>query len=182
MEKIIGSLAFTDHFLSRFADPVEKNSIIGIFILPFFWAFFHLLKSVLSTPLSALSDKIGRKEVIIAGWMIYAFVYTGFAFTDNMPVSLNILSYVILFALYAFYYAFTEGTEKAFVADIVPEHLRGSAFGAYNFAIGIFAFPASIIFGAVYSELGARSAFMLGACIAALSTAGIAFFVKERKK
>ncbi|MFH0975076.1 MAG: MFS transporter [Spirochaetota bacterium] len=175
-------LPFIKIILNRFPDVETKKSIISIFTLPFFWAFFHILKSALSTPLSALSDRIGRKKVISTGWLVYAFVYAGFAFSDYIPEGKRIFAYAALFAVYSFYYAFTEGTEKALVADIVPEGLRGSAFGAYNFAIGIFALPASVIFGIIYSATGAMYAFLSGAAIALAATGALHFFVREKMK
>lgn len=175
------NLPFMKIILNRFPDLQVQKCVMSIFALPFFWAFFHILKSVLSTPLSALSDKIGRKKVIIIGWCIYALVYAGFAFSDYVPEDKRILAYIMLFAVYSFYYAFTEGTEKALVADIVPEEMRGSAFGAYSFAVGIFALPASVIFGAVYAAAGAMYAFMLGAAIALAAVLSFSIFVKERK-
>ncbi len=180
--KMTENLPFLNVILSRFADIEIKKTVISIFTLPFFWAFFHVLKSVLSTPLSALSDRIGRKKVIIIGWCVYAMVYAGFAFSDFVPESNRIYAYIILFAIYSFYYAFTEGTEKAMVADIVPERVRGSAFGAYSFAVGIFALPASVIFGAIYSVAGSMYAFLFGAAIAFAAMLALSFFVREKKE
>ena len=178
--KFTENLPFMNLILNRFADVQTQKIVISIITLPFFWAFFHVLKSVLSTPLSALSDKIGRKKVISTGWCVYALVYAGFAFSDYVPEEKRIFAYVVLFAVYSFYYAFTEGTEKALVADIVPEGSRGSAFGAYNFAIGIFALPASVIFAAIYSAAGAIYAFLFGAAIAFAAVWALIFFVKEK--
>jgi MFS family permease len=179
--KLLENLPFLNIILSRFSDAETKKCVISIFTLPFFWAFFHILKSVLSTPLSALSDKIGRKKVIGTGWCVYALVYAGFAFSDYISEDKRIFAYMILFAVYSFYYAFTEGTEKAMVADIVPEGVRGSAFGAYNFSVGIFALPASVIFGAIYSSAGAMYAFLFGAAIAFAAVLALLFFVRESK-
>jgi MFS family permease len=180
--KMTENIPFLNLILNRFADAEIKKIVISIFTLPFFWAFFHILKSVLSTPLSALSDKIGRKKVISIGWCIYALVYTGFAFLDYVSEDNRIFAYIILFAVYSFYYAFTEGTEKAMVADIVPERIRGSAFGAYSFAIGIFALPASVIFGTIYSAAGAMYAFLFGAAIAFSAMGTLQVFVKEKSE
>ena len=98
-----------------------------------------------------LSDRIGRKLVINIGWGIYFFVYAAFALLVFLPAELQVPATFILFAIYALFYAFTEGTEKAFVADLVSEEKRGTAFGLFNFAIGLGALPASVIFGFLYS-------------------------------
>jgi MFS family permease len=102
---------------------------------------------------------------------------------------MQIAATFILFAVYALFYAFTEGTEKAFVADMTGEEKRGSAFGMYNFAIGLGALPASILFGFLYSffdrlvpGFGGTVAFGFGAAVAFVSMALLATIVKEPEK
>jgi MFS family permease len=107
-------------------------------------------------------------------------VYAGFALLDRLPEEWQIAGTFLLFTFYAVYYAFTEGAEKAFVADVVPAHLRGSAFGLFNFAIGIAALPASILFGIIYNAFGAAAAFGSGAAIAFISMMMFSFLVKEK--
>jgi MFS family permease len=104
-----------------------------------------------------LSDRLGRKTLIIAGWVIYALVYTGFAFVSSA------WQCWVLFIIYGTYFGLTEGVEKAFVADMVPEKKRGTAYGLYNLAFGITVFPASLLFGLAWNELGARTAFLASA-------------------
>ena len=166
--------------VNAFGDSQTQKQVVDILFLPLLWAFFHIIKVVFSTPLGSLSDRIGRKTVICAGWGIYAFVYLSFAFLDRLPGSWQIVGTFLLFAIYALYYAFTEGAEKAFVADVVGTQSRGSAFGLYNFAVGIGALPASIIFGFLYTTFGATAAFGTGAAIACLSILLLAVFVPER--
>jgi MFS family permease len=109
-------------------------------------------------------------------------VYVGFALLVYLPKKWQIVGSFILFALYAVYYAFTEGAQKAFVADVVPANLRGSAFGLFNFAIGIAALPASIGFGIIYNAFDGTTAFGTGAVIAFTSMVLLSFIVKERKR
>ena len=120
------------------------------------------------------------------GWAIYSFVYISFALLVFMPAGMQIISTFVLFAIYAFFYAFTEGTEKAFVADLVGEEKRGTAFGLFNFSIGLGALPASIIFGFLYSffdkrfpGFGGTVAFGFGGFMAFISMILLAFKVRE---
>jgi MFS family permease len=165
----IFSLPLIGDMIQKFGDPESQKRLIEILFIPFVWAFFHIIKAGFSTHLGALSDKIGRKIVITIGWCIYAMVYFAFAFLDRLPATGQIIMTFILFAIYALYYAFCEGAEKAYVADFVKPELRGSAFGLFNFATGLSALPASIIFGILYKEFGATVAFGTGGIIACLS-------------
>jgi MFS family permease len=131
--------------------------------LPLLWAFFHLVKMLSVFPFGALSDRIGRRGVIVAGWGIYAVAYLGFAMATSE------LHIWLLFAGYGLFYGLTEGAEKALVADLVPATERGAAFGWFNAAIGLGALPASLLFGALWQWYGALAAFGCGAGLAALA-------------
>ncbi len=167
----------------------SRTKVINILFLPLVWAFFHIIKAVFSTPMGTLSDKTGRKRVINAGWGIYAFVYISFALLVFLPASLQVIATFLLFAVYAFFYAFTEGTEKAFVADLVGEENRGTAFGLFNFSVGLGALPASVIFGFLYSYsdkifpgYGGTVAFGFGGIIAIIAMILLAVKIKEPSK
>ena len=186
---IVKNIHPINDMISNFGDSAAQAKIINILFLPIVWAFFHIIKVLFSTPFGALSDKIGRKIVINIGWAIYTFVYLAFALLVFLPVNLQVVATFILFAIYALFYAFTEGAEKAFVADIVKEEYRGSAFGMYNFAVGIGALPASIIFGILYSffdlrfpGFGGTVAFGFGGILALVSMILLALKVKEPQK
>ncbi len=177
------------NMVSNFGNEQDQGKVINILFLPLIWAFFHVIKAVFSTPLGALSDKIGRKIVINTGWAIYAFVYLAFALLVFLPGDLQVVATFVLFAIYALFYAFSEGAEKAFIADIVKDEQRGTAFGLFNFAIGIGALPASVIFGFLYSYFdklfpgfGGTVAFGFGGLIALISMVLLAVVVKESKK
>jgi MFS family permease len=174
--------------VSRFGSLEQQKQLINILFLPLIWSFFHIIKVLFSTHLSALSDKFGRKIIINIGWAIYAFVYICFSFLNFFPVHIQIPATFILFAVYALYYAFSEGAEKAFVADMVSETKRGSAFGLYNFAIGLGTLPASVIFGFLYSYFnmkypgfGGTVAFGFGGIIALVAMVLLSTIVKEKR-
>jgi MFS family permease len=143
----------TDAFLLLRANELG----VGAALLPILWAMLHVVKAVASTPGGILSDAVGRKPVIVAGWVVYAGVYLAFGYATQ---SWHLWA---LFAAYGMYFGLTEGVERALVADLVPEQRRGAAFGWYNLAIGIGALPASLIFGAIYTRYGAPAAFTVGA-------------------
>ena len=176
----LGSAPVLGRMISRFGDPQAQRLLVDILFLPLVWAFFHVIKAAFCAPLGALSDRIGRKLSINIGWGIYAFVYLSFALLDRLPGPWQITATFVLFAVYALFYAFSEGAEKAFVADVVRPDLRGSAFGLYNFAVGLGSLPASILFGLLYKAFGAAAAFGTGAAIAGLAMVLLAVFVRER--
>lgn len=132
--------------------------------LPLLWAFFHLVKMLGSLPAGALSDRLDRRRLIIAGWAVYALVYLGFARADAAWHAWA------LFAAYGLYYALTEGVEKALLADLAPAGARGGAFGWHAFSVGVGALPASLLFGALWQAAGPVAAFGLGAALAATSS------------
>ncbi len=131
--------------------------------IPLLWAFFNVVKTVSTMPFGALSDRVGRRSVILAGWSVYVLTYIGFAHATSE------LHVWLLFAFYGLFYGLTEGVEKAFIADIARPEERGGAFGWYNFAIGAGALPASLLFGFVWQKAGAHIAFDMGALFAAIA-------------
>ncbi len=147
----------TDAFLLlRASDLGIKTALI-----PLLWAVHHVSKAAFSFFGGHLSDKLGRKPMIIIGWVVYGLTYLGFAFA-NQPYMIW-----VLFVFYGLFFGFTEGVEKAFVCDMVHKDKLGSAYGFYNLAIGISALPASIIFGFIWTKVNSRAAFITGAGIAA---------------
>jgi len=136
-----------------------KDLGVAEILVPILWAALHVVKMLSSMPGSAWSDKVGRRKVIIVGWMVYSVIYFGFAFAKAQ------WHVWLLFMFYGIYFGLTEGTEKAFVADLVPTELRGTAYGVYNFAIGIGAFPACLLMGKLWDSFGPTVAFSFGAII-----------------
>ncbi|MFZ4621673.1 MAG: MFS transporter [Bacteroidota bacterium] len=181
LHSFISSVPLFAAILDRFAESQTQIQISNILFLPIIWSFFQVIKALLSTPLGGLSDRIGRKMSINIGWGIYAAVYAGFASLEFLSATWQIAGSFGLFTVYAVYYAFTEGAEKALVADIVPDELRGSAYGLFNFAVGIVALPASIIFGIIYSKFGGAAAFGMGAVISLVSMIFLSVGLKERR-
>ena len=125
-------------------------SVMGVLAMLFT---FNLVYTVVSTPAGSLSDRLGRRRVILGGWVVYALIYLGFALAG---AGWHVW---VLYALYGVYYGLAYGTAKAMVADLVPTELRGTAYGAYNAVLGLIDFPASVIAGVLWSGLGAWGGF-----------------------
>ena len=153
----------TDAFLLLRANQLG----VAVALAPILWALLNFIKAALGTWGGALSDRVGRKPLIVGGWLLYAAVYFGFGAATAAWHAWA------LFATYGLFYAMTEGTEKALVADLVPQTRRGVAYGWYNLAIGLGALPASLIFGAIWDRVGAPTAFKFGAALALIAAIGM---------
>jgi MFS family permease len=132
-------------------------------LLPLLWMVLHVSKVLSSLVFGHLSDVIGRRVLIVSGWVVYALVYAGFAFVTTPWQAWT------LFIIYGAYFGLTEGNEKALVADMVGEDKRGTAYGFYNLAYGITVLPASLWFGFVWTEYGAPVAFLASAVVSVLA-------------
>jgi MFS family permease len=114
---------------------------------------FNLIYSLLSGPAGALSDRIGRRRLILFGWVVYGLIYLGFALAQTGA------AVWVLFGLYGVFYALTEGSAKALVADLVPDEKRGTAYGLYSAGVGLAALPASLIAGILWQGIGSWQGF-----------------------
>jgi MFS family permease len=135
---------------------------------------FNLVYAILAGPLGSLSDRVGRRRLIIGGWIAYGLVYLGLAFSR---LGWHVW---VLYGLYGIYYAATEGVARALVADIVPPERRGTAYGFLNAAIGLTVLPASVIAGLLWqgagtwTGFGPSAPFLFGAAMSLM--AGILFW------
>ena len=156
----------SDSFIILRAQERGLSVLQTMFMLMTFTAIY----TILSGPLGALSDRIGRRKLIIGGWFAYGLVYLGFALAQTG------WQIWMLFGLYGIYYASTEGVAKALVADLVPESQRGTAYGLFNAAIGITALPASLLAGLLWQGAGSwtgfgpSAPFLFGAVLALFAT------------
>lgn len=129
--------------------------------VPLAWALVCAVAAVFGTPLSAWSDRVDRRRLIVGGWLIYAGFYLAFGLMPAQPWLLW-----PMFAGYGLFLAATEGAEKALVADFVPKAQAGTAFGWYNLVAGVLLLPASVIFGWLWSDLAPVAAFAFGSACA----------------
>ncbi len=133
--------------------------------IPLLWAALHIVKSSSSIYGGWLSDRFGRKRLIVSGWLWYAVIYAGFACFDGAA------ALITLFIAYGVYFGLTEGAEKALVADLAPPKVQGTAFGIYNGLLGVGALASSLVFGWLWTSIGPEVAFATGAAIAVAAAA-----------
>ncbi len=132
-------------------------SIAGIALL---WSAHHVVKMAANYYGGRLSDRVGPRTMILAGWLFYAAIYLTFGLVESAPWLIGV------FLAYGIYFGLTEPAERAWVASLVPAQLRGTAFGWYHCAVGLAALPASVSFGLVWQQWGAAAAFTSGAVLA----------------
>jgi MFS family permease len=150
-----------------------QNLGSSVFYVTLMLVLFNITYAVTALPAGVLSDKLGRRRVIAIGWAIYALVYLGFAMASEL------WQVWLLFACYGVYYGVVEGVARAFVADLIPEEKRGTAYGLYHGVVGITLLPASLIAGWLWQAISPAAPFYLGAALAFLAMVGIMGVVKE---
>ncbi len=150
-----------------------QSAGVSVASIPLLWAMLHVIKVLSSLIGGDLSDRLGRRRLIVSGWILYAAVYAGFAFVSNK------ISVWILFLIYGIYFGLAEGAEKALVADLVRPEQRGTAYGLYNLAFGITVLPASLLMGALWSWRGPALAFLVSAALGATAALLLLLLVKQ---
>jgi MFS family permease len=149
----------TDAFLLLRAQQLG----VSVVMIPVLWAALHVSKMIWSVPGGILADRFGARRAIVTGWLLYAALYAALAAASTA------WQVWLLFIAYGLFYGLTEAPEKAMVAALAPPHRRGAAFGAFHFAVGIAALPASVIFGLLWQRYGAATALLTGAALALLA-------------
>lgn len=145
---------------------------LGAAAIAALWSGLHVVKLLATVVGGNLSDRLGRRRLMLAGWGVYAAVYAGFALADSAAV------FVALLLVYGLYFGLTEPVERAWVTELGPADLRGTALGAFHAAVGVAALPASLVFGLLWSRFGAPAAFATGAALA-LAAAALLLAVPE---
>jgi MFS family permease len=159
-----------------------QNAGLNVISILAMVATFSLIYAIVSTPAGSLSDRVGRRRLIVGGWLVYAAIYLGFGFAQQAWQIWG------LYVVYGLYYGMAYGTANALVADLVPENLRGTAYGTYNFIIGILAFPASFIAGMLWQGIGAwhgfgpAAPFLFGGSLALIASILMIFWMPQVNK
>lgn len=131
--------------------------------IPVLYLSFNLVYALTAMPAGILSDKIGRKRIILSGFILFGFIYWGFAASSEQK------HIWMLFLLYGVFMGLTEGIQKAFLATIIPKDFKATAFGVYNTAVGLAMFPASLIGGYLWDKFGPHATFYYGMSTAFIS-------------
>jgi MFS family permease len=146
----------------------DQTNVIFLFLI------YHITAAALSVPLGKLSDKIGRKNLLVPGYLTFALCYFGFAFVQTKPAM------IVVFLLYGIYTAMITGVERAFVAEISPPELKGTMLGLHSTAAGIALLPASIIAGVLWDLYGAVIPFVFGASLSIIAALLLIIFMKGK--
>jgi MFS family permease len=147
-------------------------------MIPVVYLLFNLVYSLSSIPAGIAADMFGRKRVILLGFILFAILYYGFAIAES------ITAIWFLFAFYGLFMGLTEGIQKAFLATIIPQDFKATAFGVYTTAVGIAMFPASLIGGWFWDNISPSATFYFGAITATLSAILFIIFavaIKQRQ-
>jgi MFS family permease len=136
---------------------------LSLELIPIIYLFSNIFRTISSMPGGILSDKLGRRNVLIAGWIVYGISYFGFAFITSVTQAW------VIFGIYGLFSGMTEGVKKAYVADLVPKEARGSAYGIHSFLVSFPQLPASLLLGFLWQKVNATVAFSVGASFAVVA-------------
>ena len=159
----------SDFFVILRAQDIQAPLIQVVLML----VLHNATHAVTAMPMGMLSDRLGRRRVIMMGWTVYALVYLGFALASSL------WQVWVLFAAYGIYYGVVEGVARAFVADLVSAEQRGTAYGLYHGVIGLTLLPASVLAGWLWDTVDPAAPFYLGAGLAFVAMLALMTLLKE---
>jgi MFS family permease len=139
------------------------------------YAAFNLVAALISYPAGSLSDKWGRKNVLLAAFTIYLIAYFGFAMTQS------VILIAALFAFYGLYQGIFRAVGKAFASDFVPERLRASGIGWYSTTVGLLELVASVVAGLLWDHIGHAAVFYYGAMFALIGSLGLILLIPGKR-
>jgi len=145
--------------------------------IPIIYLCFNLVYALTAIPAGILSDRIGRKRIILAGFILFGFIYWGFAVASEQKHIWG------LFLLYGIFMGLTEGIQKAYLGTIIPDKFRATGYGIFNTFTGLAIFPASVVAGWLWDKYGSHATFYYGSITAFLSAfLFILFIITARRK
>jgi len=172
---IVSSIFALGHFGYAFLLLRAQNIGLADNMAILLYALFYFVYTICIIPFGILSDKIGRKPVLIMGYLVFAVTSIGLIFTSN------IYAILLFFVTYGIFYAMIDGVQRAFVVDLAPEHLKATSLGIFHTAIGLVALPGGFIAGLLWDKISPESTFAYGFALSIISM-GLFIFVKDKTK
>ncbi len=151
-----------------------QNLGIAVALLPIVYLLYNVVYAALALPIGEISDKIGKKPVLIVGFLIFALTCFGFAY-----VTASLLVW-ILFALYGVHMAFVRSIGRAYAVDLGPANRKGTAIGIYHTLTGLAVFPASLIVGTLWNNVSIEAAFVYAGIVSLIAAFALGIFIKEK--
>ncbi|RLG35390.1 MFS transporter [Methanosarcinales archaeon] len=172
---IASSIFALGHFGYAFFLLRAKNIGLGDETAILLYVLFYIIYTLASIPSGMLSDKQGRKPILVGGYILFGLVSIGLIFVSGFS------GILLLFAIYGICYAMIDGVQRAFVVDLAPEDLKATALGAFHTSIGLVALPGGLIAGLLWDVISPEATFVYAVILTVISVLLVAF-VKERSR
>jgi len=172
---IVSSIFALGHFGYAFLLLRAQNIGLADNMAILLYALFYFVYTICIIPFGVLSDKIGRKPILITGYLVFAVTSIALIFASN------IYAMLLFFVTYGIFYAMIDGVQRAFVVDLAPEHLKATSLGIFHTAIGLVALPGGFIAGLLWDKINPESTFVYGFALSIISM-GLFVFVKDKTK
>jgi MFS family permease len=147
---------------------------ITVTAIPILYLFFNIVAALLSTPAGILSDRIGKRRMILLSYVFFAVIFLGFAFATSQ------LHGWLLFLAFGVFVAMNEGVQRAYVATVIKPEIMATGYGIYHTIVGLAALPSAIIGGALWEHFGAQALFFYGAAMALLASLLLTGLLRNR--
>lgn len=170
---VVSSIFALGHFGYAFLLLRAKDIGLADNVAILLYVVFYIVYTICVIPSGILSDKIGRKPVLIIGYLVFAIASIGLIFTSN------IYDILLFFVIYGLFYAMIDGVQRAFVVDLAPKHLKGTALGTFHTAIGMVALPGGFIAGMLWDKINPETTFIYGLSLTMVSLL-LFMFVKNK--
>lgn len=172
---IVSSIFALGHFGYAFLLLRAKDIGLADNIAILLYVIFYIVYTICIIPFGILSDKIGRKPILIMGYLVFAITSIGLIFISN------IYGILLFFVIYGIFYAMIDGIQRAFIVDLAPKHLKATALGAFHTSIGLVALPGGLIAGLLWDIICPEATFVYGFALSIISM-GLFIFVKSNTR